>query len=99
MRFKEVDPDKEYELEELQEYVVERDNRLCLICGKAGSHVHHIIFRSHGGRHYTNNLALLCFQCHDSLHHGKLKKIAVEIKRLLVKAVFHNEKRFKKRLT
>jgi 5-methylcytosine-specific restriction endonuclease McrA len=68
------DPDYCYILveDELYQYVLERDNRLCILCGRDGEQVHHIIMKSlchhHVTPNYANNLALLCKKCHDKQH-------------------------------
>ena len=73
----EFDPDECYEDmdEKLVHYVLERDDRLCLICGNPGTQIHHVIMKSqHHDKyrtpHYANNLILLCDKHHDS-QHGK----------------------------
>src|SRR5690554_3135560 len=48
--------------------VYERDKGLCRECGREGTEVHHVRFRSQGGRGlYTNGL-LLCRMCHIKMH-------------------------------
>ena len=70
---KEINPDESQGdiTEELWNYVYERDNGLCQICGKAGTEIHHIIFKSHGGNNFANNLILLCYYCHHVNIHLK----------------------------
>ena len=51
----------------------------CLLCGKAGiEHVHHMIPRSKGGSDTIANLAGLCLECHEKIHHDDeaLKKLS-----------------------
>lgn len=49
---------------------------ICQNCGKAGTHVHHIIPVTKLNQHDPNitlnidNLTLLCQRCHTELHHG-----------------------------
>jgi 5-methylcytosine-specific restriction endonuclease McrA len=50
--------------DELCEYVKERDNGMCQLCGRMGSEIHHVLFRSLGGTNKANNLILLCVRCH-----------------------------------
>lgn len=52
--------------------VVERDRLRCRGCGKPGEEVHHIIFRSHGGKDEEGNLVTICRNCHNQAH-GKLR--------------------------
>lgn len=60
--------------EELWQYVHERDNGLCQVCGGAGAEKHHIIYRSKvGGLHKANNLVNLCTKCHHIEHSVKSK--------------------------
>ncbi len=49
----------------------------CYDCGKPlgwGSALHHIIFRSHGGKTDAENCVLLCLSCHMARHHIRLGK-------------------------
>jgi hypothetical protein len=56
-------------------YVLHRDNYICQSGRKckhsAKLHVHHVVFRSHGGSDDPSNLTTLCESCHDDLHAGK----------------------------
>jgi HNH endonuclease len=40
----------------------------CVHCGMAHQHLHHIAFRSEGGGDVVENLAPICFSCHDLFH-------------------------------
>lgn len=40
-----------------------RSNRLCCVCQKRGDHIHHLDSNRANGK--EENLALLCFECHD----------------------------------
>lgn len=55
---------------------------MCSLCGRGepqplakGSldalHVHHIVYRSEGGKHLMTNLIALCHHCHDVVHSDK----------------------------
>jgi 5-methylcytosine-specific restriction endonuclease McrA len=70
MNYKYFDTKKCYDDidEELYNYIIERDNGLCQICGFPGNNIHHILYRSEGGRHFADNLILLCIKCHDKEH-------------------------------
>lgn len=67
--------------------VYERDGGLCVLCGRQGAHIHHIVFRSQGGTDDMENLVTLCGECHDHAHGkwiGKEKKTQKEIRRVLL---------------
>jgi 5-methylcytosine-specific restriction endonuclease McrA len=56
-------------------YIIERDDNKCVLCGtrfdKSNLHVHHIMYRAHGGNNNPINLVTLCKGCHASLpQHG-----------------------------
>jgi hypothetical protein len=55
-------------------YVLHRDDYTCQSgrrCKHAAKlHVHHVVFRSHGGSDTPENLTTLCESCHDDLHAG-----------------------------
>ena len=56
----------------LKAYILSRDGYICQQCnGKIKNeilHVHHIVFRSHGGTNSPDNLVVLCENCHDKIH-------------------------------
>jgi 5-methylcytosine-specific restriction endonuclease McrA len=81
---------------ELRAYVLTRDNGLCQMCGKQGYHIHHIIYKSLGGKNTANNLITLCEEHHTSNEgiHGKLGNM----KALLQNKVESNERRLRKKL-
>ena len=57
----------------LVQRVLARDNRRCRNCRKMlYLHVHHIMFRSMGGRSEQANLLALCSLCHTMIHRGLL---------------------------
>lgn len=66
-----------YGFENTKAMVLNRDNYTCQHCkGKKKNtklEVHHIIFRSQGGSDEESNLITLCHDCHEDLHHGKIK--------------------------
>jgi 5-methylcytosine-specific restriction endonuclease McrA len=53
--------------------VLDRDNHLCRLCGAHSEvlHVHHIVYRSGGGRDTFANLISLDWKCHDRVHSNK----------------------------
>jgi hypothetical protein len=53
-----------------RDYVIARDQR-CIGCGAPASRcqIHHIHWRRHGGKTLVDNLTLVCWGCHHSIHH------------------------------
>lgn len=76
-------------------YCLLRDKELCLLCGKQGSELHHIKYRSAGGKHKPNNLATLCKKHHDAVHAGKYGK---NISKILFRKIIINDRDLKRRL-
>jgi predicted HNH restriction endonuclease len=52
--------------------VRERDGGQCVVCGMPDVEVHHIKFRSQGGKHDPENLVCLCADCHGAVHARRL---------------------------
>ena len=50
-------------------YFYEHPN--CEICGKPAVHVHHIVFRSEGGKCEEDNMISTCQENHDQAHFKK----------------------------
>lgn len=50
------------------EDIVVRDNGLCVLCYAAAIDIHHVIFKSKGGRGVFTNGVCLCRDCHDRAH-------------------------------
>ena len=42
----------------------------CLYCGREAAEYHHVIKKSERGTNNPENLAPLCRQCHNAIHHG-----------------------------
>lgn len=53
---------------EAKKIVRKRDGGKCRACKKPGNHVHHIVYRSHGGKDDPRNLVLVCEACHSLIH-------------------------------
>jgi hypothetical protein len=52
-----------------KDFVLNRDNYQCILCGcKDKLHIHHIIPRHKGGKDRDDNLVTLCKNCHDMIH-------------------------------
>lgn len=58
---------------EIRHHVEDRDVH-CRICGYPGQEVHHVTFRSQGGKHEVSNLIFLCTECHHGKAHGSEAK-------------------------
>jgi len=95
----EIDPETYYtEVSEIvYAYCVERDEHICIMCGKQGGELHHIVYRSQGGKHNTNNLSTLCKTCHDKTHAGKYGP-KTTIQSALLRKVKVNDRKFRRRL-
>jgi len=53
---------------EVAEQIIERDNNLCQLCFSLGAEIHHVKFKSQGGRGVVSNGLLLCPHCHRLAH-------------------------------
>lgn len=53
--------------------ILERDSHVCRLCGAWSEviHVHHIIYRSGGGKNTDDNLISLDWRCHEIAHSNK----------------------------
>lgn len=51
--------------------VYERDNGLCIICGKRGAPNSHYISRNDGGLGIPENVVTMCENCHHNFDNGK----------------------------
>lgn len=75
MKRSRINPISAKRREKLVEYariravVLVRDKGRCrLLCGRAATDTHHILYRSQGGPDETWNLISLCRWCHDLVH-------------------------------
>src|SRR5262245_36529033 len=58
----------------LREKVILRDGGRCRFCGiDCGLNVHHIVFRSKGGKTEEENLLTACLRCHGAIHAGFMR--------------------------
>jgi len=48
--------------------LAEQDYILCEICNNKGVDIHHLIFKSRGGKDNIENLICLCRECHIKAH-------------------------------
>lgn len=53
---------------EVREKIYERDEGKCQECFRIGTEIHHVKFRSQGGRGVVTNGLLLCADCHRKIH-------------------------------
>lgn len=65
--------------------VASRDNGLCVLCGAVAVDVHHVIYRSHGGKDEPGNCVCLCRRCHENAHGLHKYVSANDIKNVLLK--------------
>lgn len=66
----------------VRQAVLDRDNSQCQICGTGGDNrlqLHHLTYRSHGGRHIPENLVTVCHRCHEAVHRGDTDLLLLEI--------------------
>ena len=78
MNKRKKDDDKLYR--KTRPLAIDRDNGLCVLCGRRFDTVHHIVGRGVMGTSDLSNLACLCFYCHVPIAHGPKAK---EIRRIL----------------
>ncbi len=58
----------------LRNFVLTRDGHRCTFCAsKSNLQVHHIVWRSQGGRNVAQNLTTACARCHSIIHDGNLE--------------------------
>jgi len=54
------------------------DTVYCANCGRIANQIHHIKYKSQGGKDIFSNLIALCFGCHSD-HHTKNKPTTKEL--------------------
>ena len=71
----------------VKKIVYERDNGLCVICGKSGVPNSHYIKRSKGGLGIPENIVTMCIECHNEYDNGlnkeRVKLIQAKVKSYL----------------
>jgi 5-methylcytosine-specific restriction endonuclease McrA len=102
MLLSEIDPSKEYKMTEIAEYIFARDDGLCQNpqCGEVGTEIHHILYRSHGGKNKTDNLILLCAKCHrgiNGIHKSDFKE-RKKMKKIFEERIKKNHSKLKENL-
>lgn len=58
----------------VRQAVVERDNGLCVVCGRVGFPNAHYISRRRGGLGIEENIVTLCPECHRDFDYGSIFK-------------------------
>lgn len=56
--------------QKVKKIVYERDNGLCVICGRQGLPNSHYIRRSKGGLGIEQNIVTMCIECHHAYDNG-----------------------------
>lgn len=51
----------------------------CIHCQRQATEMHHVIFKSQGGTDHPDNLAPLCRDCHNAIHHGRDSQHKAEV--------------------
>lgn len=59
---------------EVKQIVWERDDGLCVLCGRQGAPNAHFIPRSRGGLGIEENIVTLCYECHNRYDNGTGRK-------------------------
>ena len=55
----------------------------CEMCDNTAVDIHHIKFKSQGGKDNIDNLIALCRDCHEKAHSGEIPKFKLEINHVL----------------
>lgn len=64
----------------VREEIFKRDDHCCVLCGRWSSIIHHVMFRSHGGRGVVSNGVTICQDCHDQVHQHHIKSLMLQRK-------------------
>lgn len=64
---------KERAWQQVRTEVKFRESGRCRLCPEKGVDVHHVTYRSRGGKHETQNTVLLCRRHHQEVHDGIVK--------------------------
>lgn len=60
--------------------IADRDNGLCQMCLSKGTEIHHVFFKSRGGRGVFTNGVTLCQPCHRKVHdNGELTDYWIDV--------------------
>jgi 5-methylcytosine-specific restriction endonuclease McrA len=55
----------------MRKEIYDRDQGLCVRCGRVAVHIHHIVYRSQGGGNDKRNGVCVCHSCHEHAHGSK----------------------------
>ena len=70
-----------------RQLVYERDNGLCIICGRPGIPNSHYIRRSKGGLGIPQNIVTMCISCHNAYDNGnRREEIATKTRTTQIRA-------------
>lgn len=75
---------------EVRQKVYDRDNGLCIFCGRAGIPNAHFIERSRGGLGIEQNVITACIQCHHEFDNGKRCKYYEEVAEQYLRNQYEN---------
>src|SRR5699024_4903963 len=68
--------------------IIERDNRLCVICFAPADDIHHVKYKSAGGRGVYTNGVCLCRNCHNDAH--RYDKVTKKLQAMMVGRYGHD---------
>lgn len=55
--------------QQAREYILQRDNNTCRVCCVSqATQIHHVMYRSRGGRGVKTNGLSICNKCHHKIH-------------------------------
>ena len=68
----------------VKQRVMERDEGICVLCGKRGEPNAHFIARSQGGLGIEENIVTLCYGCHNAYDNSPMRRaIRAELREYL----------------
>jgi len=73
-----ITPDTDVEWLQMRDFILDRDNHECRICGSSENlRVHHVIEKSADitNKYNPNNLMTLCINCHEKAHARHIKGV------------------------
>lgn len=59
--------------EETRMKILDRDDGLCRVCKAPATQIHHVKFKSGGGRGVFTNGVSVCAKCHEEIHQSREK--------------------------
>ena len=64
----------------MRQSIIDRDDGLCIICGRPAVDLHHIMFKSRSGNNTAYNLVCVCRRCHSMIHGNNKKWFPILLK-------------------